>query len=331
MGAFIGNNAAAAFLRNALAAGMGAHAYLLTGPSQIGKCTLAKRAAATLVCTSRPEARPCGACRSCDLVERDAHSDVRLTAPPEGGRRVLIAQIRQLEHEVALRPYEAERKVAIVDGADTIVVEAANALLKTLEEPPEDTVLFLTASDVSQVLPTIASRCQEVPLRPVPASEIESALLDLGCDAAHARLLARLAAGRPGWALAALENAAPLETRQQQLDLLEDLMARPAVARLSAGGSFPDTAAARSALDTWQTWWRDALYVREGCADLVVNVDRMEALQSVGASAADCWRAVRRVQDAREQLDANANVRLAIESLLLELPASASTAAAAIR
>jgi hypothetical protein len=90
-------------------------------------------------------------------------------------------------------------------------------------------------------------------------------------------------------------------------------------------------ATALAALTAWQTWWRDALLVREGCEELVVNVDRIEALRRVTASAAACGGAVRRLQEAREQLDANANVRLAVESVLLDLPGSNQGHVAQIR
>lgn len=335
MRALIGNNAAAAFLGNAVSGERGAHAYLLTGPPQIGKRSLARRTAAILMCTSAVTERPCGACRGCDQVERDAHPDVLVLQPDEGHARIRVRQIRAFEHDVALKPYEGERKVAIVLGVDRIEIEAANALLKTLEEPPEDTLMILTASDVTQVVPTIASRCQEVPLRPVPAAQIEAALVAEGAAPDRATLLARLAGGRPGWALAMLTDDAQLEARRKQLDQLEELIERGPAVRLAASQAYSDSAAGRSTalatLAAWQTWWRDALFVREGCDDLVVNVDRIEALRRVTASPAACGRAVRRVQEAREQLDANANVRLTLESLLLDLPAVSQSPVAGIR
>ena len=352
---FIGNGAAVAFLRSTLEGGRTAHAYLLTGPAQVGKRTLARRYAAGLVCESRPLRSsphgtastmptldlglevtpaapgevPCGRCRACGLVERDAHPDVRLTEPESGRRGIVIEQIRQLEHAAGLRPYEADVKVFIITEADAMTEAAANALLKTLEEPPEDSVLILTASDVSQVLPTIASRCQEVPLRPVPAQEIERALVESGAPADQAVLLARLAGGRPGWALRAVEDETLLERRTERVELLERLISQPPVVRLPAAAAFTDAAGVREVLDVWQTWWRDALLVREGCEDLAINVDRLEGLRRLDLPTEACWGAVRRLQTAREQVDANANARLAMEAVLLDLPVSSGTPRAA--
>ena len=322
--ALIGNNAAAAFLGNALRGRSASHAYLLTGPEGIGKRTLARWASASLVCAVDTSARPCGACRTCDQVSRDAHPDVLVLCPDEGHARIRVRQIRSFEHDVALKPYEAERKVAIIVGADRIETEAANALLKTLEEPPEGTLLLLTATDAAQVMPTIASRCQEVALRPVAVGEIERELTARGAEPERASLVARLAGGRPGWALRALEDATLLEGRQKHLDQLEGLLGSPPAARLGATQAYTDSAAGRAAalaaLSVWLTWWRDALLVSEGCDEMVVNVDRLEELRRARARPAACWRVVRRIQEARELLDANANVRLVVESVLLDMP-----------
>jgi DNA polymerase-3 subunit delta' len=249
---------------------------------------------------------------------------VRAIEPEPGRRGVSIDQIRLVEHAAGLRPYEGEWKVFILRGADTMPEPAANALLKTLEEPPEDTVLVLTAADGSQVLPTIASRCREVPLRPVPAAEIAGALRMRGADPETAERLGRLAGGRPGWALSALAHPALAEALGETLDQLEALLAQPHVTRLTAAGSMGDAAAADAALDLWLTWWRDALLVQQGCPELVVHRERLESLRRLGAPPAVIWRALSRIQETRQQLAANVNVRLAVEALLLDLPDPAS-------
>ncbi len=336
---FVGNRAAVSFLQASLATGQVAHAYLFTGPPHMGKRTLALALAAALVCEraqamppagmiaalAEPGARarggptPCGACRHCRLVAKHTHPDVLLVEAEPGRRGITIEQVRQVEHVAGLRPYEAQRKVLILRNVETMAEPAANALLKTLEEPPGDTVLALTAADSSHVLPTVASRCREVALRPVPAEEIERALRERGAGEPQARLLSRLAGGRPGWAFAAASDPAWLQARHAQVAALESVLAQPPVARLPAAAL--ESGEAKAHLDTWLGWWRDALLVQQGCADLIANVDRLAALQHAAARAgAGCWRAVRRIEEARAQLDANANPRLALEALLLNLP-----------
>lgn len=269
---------------------------------------------------------PCGVCRACLMVAREAHPDVRLVETESGRRAITIEQIRQLEHAASLKPYDGRRKVFILHGVDAMQDAAANALLKTLEEPPGDTVLILTAGDASQVLPTIASRCREIALRPVPATEIIPALRARGAPEEHASLVARLASGRPGWARLALEDERLLAARRDTIELLETLLAQPRVSRLASAGQVversPDAAQVKDTLDTWLGWWRDALLVHERCEDLVVNADRLEALRRLGAGHPPnaIWRTMARIQETRQQLDANANARLAVESLLLSLP-----------
>jgi DNA polymerase III subunit delta' len=324
-GQFIGNPGSVAFLRTSLVAGRLAHAYVITGPPQIGKRTLSRLVAAGSICPHlKAHSGPCGECRSCRLVEKDSHPDVRTVSPEPGKRSVTIEQVRQLEHDAVLRPYEAERKVFILRAADAMAEPAANALLKTLEEPPEDTILILIATDAAQLLPTIASRCREVALRPVPPEEIEAALRARGAVEDRARLLSRLAGGRPGWAIEALADPARLAARAEQVEQL----GQPRVARLSVAGAFTDAAAARAAMDVWLGWWRDALLVQQDCVDLVANTDRLESLRRLGASQPPehVWRALARLQEARQQIDANANVRLAVEALLLDLPEASTTA-----
>ncbi|MGH2535968.1 MAG: ATP-binding protein, partial [Candidatus Promineifilaceae bacterium] len=176
----IGHQWAAEEFSAAIRAGRLGHAYLLSGPAQIGKTTLARLIAQAINCENEgPARRPCGACRACRLIATDRHPDVRLVAPAVGGRGRLelkIETIRELQSALSLTAAEARHKVAILRQFDAANPAAANAFLKTLEEPPPAVVLLLTAEDAQALLPTIVSRCRAVALRPAPADEIEAAL-----------------------------------------------------------------------------------------------------------------------------------------------------------
>ncbi len=147
--------------------GRTAQAYLFSGPPAIGKRTLARAVAQRLVCLA-PEAtrRPCGHCRACRLVAADAWPDVHMLGAP-----LRIEAVRELQHDLALAPNESPHRVAIVPEVELATLGAANSLLKTLEEPPRQVVLLLTTADPGAVLPTIRSRCQVLPLRPLPVGE----------------------------------------------------------------------------------------------------------------------------------------------------------------
>jgi len=176
MWSVIGHEWAVALLRRSLAENRVGHAYLITGSPQVGKTTLARTFAQALNCT-HPDAdeRPCDACRSCRLVSAGNHPDVPFIEPD--GASLKIDQIRALQRQVALSPVEGRWKGYILREMERATAEAANALLKTLEEPPSHAVLILTASEAEVLLPTIVSRCQTVPLRPLSQQAIAQALV----------------------------------------------------------------------------------------------------------------------------------------------------------
>ena len=152
------------------------HAYLFVGPNQVGKRTLGKALAQAILCTE--DQAPCGTCRSCQLIERGRHPDVQVVA--SDGDRIKIEAIREMQHLVALSPVEGPYRIILIPDFDRATTSAANALLKTLEEPPSTVVLVLTATNVEALLPTIVSRCQIVPLRLLPGAEIRAALISRG-------------------------------------------------------------------------------------------------------------------------------------------------------
>jgi len=212
-------------------------AVLLVGPAGIGKTTLALDLAAGLLCTaSEPAARPDGTCRACRLVQHGTHPDVHRLGPEGPGRQVVIGGpgkprgIRDLVAELALLPIEGGARVAIVESADRMNEDAQAALLKTLEEPPADTTIVLCADVEEPILPTIRSRCARIRLGPVGTRDIESILADADlADAPDAARIARIAAGRPGLALAWARRPDALRERDALGRALLDLTsARPA-------------------------------------------------------------------------------------------------------
>ncbi len=178
-----GQSRAVRALRDALSAGRLAHAYCFLGPAGVGKTTTARALAAALLCAHAAESGDgCGACGDCAAVGRDAHPDCEIAGPPPGKRRVPLAVVQELCAELALRPAGGRRRVAILRGADGCTEEAANALLKTLEEPPGDAVLVLCAVDLSPLPPTIRSRCQIIRFGPLPRDVIIDRLAEHGVD-----------------------------------------------------------------------------------------------------------------------------------------------------
>ncbi len=321
------------------------HAYLLVGPARLGKTRVARWLAMRLNCDG--VSPPCGRCRACRLILSGTHPDVRAVQlpaerdptlglaldPPSAGTRTAervigIAQVRALQHDASLAPHEGRWKVYLIAGADALSLEAANCLLKTLEEPPERVVLILTAVDPQALPTTVVSRCQVIRLSPVPWRTIANALeQEHGCDAARASFLARMSGGRPGWAIDAAANPGELEERSRALSELEQTLGRGyrdrlGVAERLAADYGRDQAKVMRTLSAWQLFWWDVELIQRGCADLITNSDREDALQSLAERVPTSVVAehVRNVGIAAQRLAENVNARLALEALVVGGP-----------
>ena len=329
----IGHDKAVSIAKRGLAQRRLSHAYLIAGPRHVGKMTLAIDLAMALCCTE--EHRPCGACAQCSRVARGLHADVRVVGidggETESGRsRVLIGidQVRQIQREASLTPFEGSHRVIIFDGAERLSEEAANSLLKFLEEPPDQVVLLLLTSDSGALPPTVVSRCQLLELRSVPAQVIARDLADrYGLDSARADEIARLSEGRPGWALRAAEDDEVLAGLSRTLDVIEDVVGgtlerRFAYAAGLASAFDRDRDSVREELEIWMAWWRSVLLVKEGVPEFVTHPSRLGSLEQVAASltGAQAAHAIEAIDEAVRHLERNVSPRLALEDLMLVLP-----------
>jgi DNA polymerase-3 subunit delta' len=298
------------------ASGNISRANLITGPERVGKAHLALRFAAALNCTTAGE--PCGVCSNCRRIAARTHPDVMVISPDDG--HVKIGQIRQMQYELALKPYEARWRVAIITDMHTATEEAQNALLKTLEEPPAQAVLILTALDAGLLVPTVVSRCRAMALQPVPAAVIAAALVERGLtDANAADEIARLSAGRVGWALEAAGNPRLVEQREQVIADLLDLVCQGSAARISAADTLGRQSNLVEVIGEWQSAWRDVLLISGGCPELITNRQHRDRLALLAQSAglAGAQHAAASTLLAISQLDQNVNPRLAVAAMLL--------------
>ncbi len=178
-----------------------AHAYLFKGPDGVGKKLFARGVAAVINCIQKRSGSACGHCPSCLKHMSGNHPDFHFVCPEKGA--IKIDQIRQLKRILSYPPYEAKTRVVLLEDIHTMRQEAANSLLKILEEPPKDNLLLLTAEASKNILQTIASRCQSIPFYNLSVEATQKILLDKeeGLDTKTARILARLSEGSPGRAL----------------------------------------------------------------------------------------------------------------------------------
>ncbi len=306
------------------------HAYLFTGPEHVGKTTLARLFAEALNCEA-PDAgaRPCSRCRACQLIAADRHPDVRLLEPQitgRGKRTLKIDDVRDLLRDLSLAAYEARYKVALLTHFDAATAGAANAFLKTLEEPPKNVVLLLTAAEADTLLPTITSRCRLMALRPLPTTEIRAALRERWhAPPELADKLAHLADGRPGWAFRALQDPALVDGREAHIGYLAELLPAGRVSRFELADRLArDAEALPELLHTWLSWWRDAALLAWGGSQAMalVNIDHLDAMRAATArwERESLVTALKKTHDAVWQLEHNANARLVMENLLLGYP-----------
>lgn len=332
----IGHDWAVDLLDHSIETGRISHAYLITGLSSIGKTTLATQFAQALHCAG-PDA-PCGNCRSCRLIDEMSHPDVHLVSldtVPEQERRtrreIGINQIRELRHTISLKPYAGKWKVCLILEANRLSEEAANCLLKTLEEPPPHSVLILTAVDGNMLLPTITSRCQRLDLRPVATETIRRVLVKTyGVEEDEAHVVAHLAVGRVGWALRTSQDGEHRREQQRRLARLWKMGGASRVERMALAQELSQQFAkdieeregVQELLESWSGWWRDVLLIKEGCHDLVVNVDQLPRLREYAGQvpAGQASHALNSIRATQSYLDQNVNPRLALEVLILGFP-----------
>ena len=339
----IGHVAAQAWLHRALEGGRLAHAYLITGPRSVGKRTFALEIAQALNCAAPDVAdRPDHTCQHCRLIQRGVHPDVRVvrraperrmismraqaSAPP----REFYDNVEFIQSDAQLRPVMARSKVYLIVYAEELAEDAGNRLLKTLEEPPPFVVFLLTAIERGAVLPTIASRCQEIRLRPASRPELAAALVASGTEAQRADQLAALAGGRQGWAVTAATDAKLFDQQHEYTQQLVEALSGSRIERLLRSralserwSSRPETV--RETLRVWMSWWRDVVLMQLGLLNRIVHLEPTEQ-QSLRAAAervppGAARQAAAALQQALADLDTNVNHRLVLDLLLLRLPA----------
>lgn len=331
-----GQQKAIAFLRGVIANERVASAYLFAGIEGIGKTTAALAFALLLNCSDPVNGDACRMCASCRKIFGGNHPDILLVEPDKGGRAIKIDQVREIERQLAFSPVSAKYRVMIIDPAERMTDEAANAFLKTLEEPPPRNVFILNVMDPGALFPTVVSRCQRVPFKPLATEHIVDFLThEENVDTERARVVARLSEGSLGRAqrLAADEL---FEERERwlgrlsnavggSLDTLLDL-ARECASLEKTNPVEPSEEKIALMLGIWKSWYRDLLLIKQGGKrDLVFNSDLGSHIEkaSTGYTVDTLISSIAVISRAERDLMNNRNPLLLLERSLLGLKEAA--------
>jgi len=297
------------------------HAVLFAGVEGTGKRKIAETCAAALLCENLQDGEPCGTCDNCKLMAAGTHPDFYVVEPDEtkAMRNIKIDQIRDLQREAALRPVQAERRVVIIDGAEFMNKAAANCILKTLEEPPSQSIFILLTANRAGLLLTIRSRCMTINFDRLTAAQIYESLIAQGIDEFQAKKLSVISDGSLGRALA-LAKSGGYELRDDALILIRQLFKNELTDEIIfAKGKM------------YETWSREKFsdfvtYIQKFLRDIFLfnqaelyNEDLKDKLAEINFSETILYQMIYEGTQAQRRLKSNASLRLLAEAYLMRL------------
>lgn len=308
-------------LRRSLRTGKTAHSYLFEGVSGCGRKKTALALIQAMFCDVLPD-DACGNCPSCRKVKSGNHSDIHFIEPLPDKRDISIEQLRDLQRELSLRPYEAPRKACIIDPAERMSVNAANSLLKTLEEPPGNALIILLTENAGMLLPTIRSRCQLIHFSHLSPEHVRMLLERAGIAAATADLLAPMSGGSMEQAYG-FDNEALTIRRATILSVIDKL-------DIDRIGTVFDSSEELSGnrdetlemLDMMISFFRDAVHIAAGSSD-ILNRNSRSAIESIARrrSFPRNLELLNKIYETRRAVQRNANSKLALDQLFMNIAA----------
>lgn len=329
----LGQERAKRFLGRVMAREKVPHAYLFTGISGVGKTTTAMAFAMALNCREAVNGEGCGQCVSCRQMKGGNFPDFLSIRPK--GQNIRIDQVRDFQRTLGFAPVSGKYRVSVIRRAESMTAEAANAFLKTLEEPPAGNILILNTTESLDLLPTIVSRCQRVAFQPLPIGGMRDWLVkhkDLDAETANA--LAMFSEGSLGRALAMMENEF-LNKREGWLSKLRKL---PGLSNEKAFEMALECATESKKADhdmsgawegglsnmltVWETWYRDLLLVKLGDMEhLIVNADFSRELRNIARKyhLRNLWESIFVLDRAQRDLRRMRNTKLVLEYAVLRL------------
>lgn len=322
----VGNQPIVRYLQHSIEVGNLSHAYLFHGPPQIGKATVARYFIHSLFCQAK--VKPCFDCQTCQQISNQLHPEVawlKREVDEKTGKlkkNISIEQIRVLIDKLSLHSFDDSYKVAVIDQAHHLSLGAANALLKTLEEPSSKTILILIADTISSLPQTIASRCQAFKFLPVDSEQITNWLKTQGADSKKAKRLSLLAFGRPGVSLDYLIQGDIYEEYKQLVGDLVKLSQQDIIGRFNTIGQLINSYDLKSVLDvitTLEKIWRDVLLAKNQTTGLITHLQFDQEIDQMAKKHTSQFivEVLKSLELAKGYIAANVNPKLLMENLVL--------------
>ncbi len=317
----IGQEEAVEILQDEIKKDRISHAYLFSAKKGSGKSKLAFEFAKASFC-EESKVDSCGSCINCRKMDHQNHPDFKIISVLEGKTAISIDQIRELKKEIAYKPYDSDHKIYIIESAEKMTKEAANSLLKTLEEPPSFATIILLVEDSGRLLPTIISRCQQIKLRNVSKNRIKELLLAEGLEAERAEIISSTAAGSPGRALEIIEIDNYFAERQKIYDFLKDINSKNTIEIFKITEKLTSLLKADfPCFDLLSDWYRDIMMIKQDYLDAVINKDYFEELKVLAAelSLQKLINNLELIAQSEEYIERNIRSELSLEVLFFKL------------
>jgi DNA polymerase III subunit delta' len=326
-----GQETAIAFLTRVIARGKIPHAFLFTGIEGIGKTAVARAFCRAINCLAPVDGEGCGNCRPCRQMQSGNFPDLKFLEPE--GQNIKIEQIRDLNRDMGFKPVGGAYRVVVINRAELMNQESANSFLKTLEEPPPGNVIILKVKEPLDLLPTIVSRCQKIPFRPLPRSVVKESLMEeTGMDEENASLIAGISDGSLGRAIK-ISGSGYLEERQSALQNIIQLpgMKKTRAIELAMGYAQDVKKKDQDAsgnldlfelIGIWKSWYRDLIIMKvNGPAGLLINSDFSRKIKALSGNIAtgNLIEGFFLLDRAQIDLIRNPNIGVMMEALFLGL------------
>jgi len=320
----IGQERAINYLLKSIMQNKIASSYIFNGKEGVGKKTTAIEFAKCINCLNITENyQSCENCPSCKKINKKICPDVKIIEPEKD--RLKIEQIREFRKDISMKPFENKKRIYIINNAEELTIDAANCLLKTIEEPPEFAVIILICSNINSILPTIISRCRVLYFRTISSLKIEKTILERnGSMKNKAKIIAKIARGSIGKALDILADTDFLNRRNKVLNQLAEIIPGKIDGEILNRKEkiFSDANHSKEIMEIILLWYRDLLIIKElNCPQYIVNDDRLALLIDTAKLYSkkmliDILNYLLQVQ---EYLKKNANKNILFESLIIKL------------